>query len=530
MMSREIKIWAALSASGLLLTAAFPKASVDGLAWLALVPLLWALNGAAPGAAYRRGFLFGLVHFAALLYWLVPTMVIYGHLSAPLSVGILLLFAGVLSLLFVAPLTCAYVAAGRTPLSAVWLFPVMWVGFEYLRSFLFTGFPWALIGYSQIPRLQLIQVSDMVGVYGVSALIALANVSLFMGWQALCGGSWQGRRVSGRLGAAGIVAAAGLTVLAWGYGELRIREIDRIAAAAPVVRAAVIQGNIEQSQKWDPAFQAATIERYIRLSLAAGEQHPDLIVWPESSAPFYFLREVPPTRMLLAGVAAADTYFLIGAPAFEHRGPETDYFNRAYLLGPGARVLGHYDKSHLVPFGEYTPYKEYLPFLGKMVAHVGDFAAGPKGRTLDWNGRALGVQICYEIIFPALSRALTRNGAALLITITNDAWYGTTAGPYQHFELAVLRAVENRRALVRAANTGISGFIDPAGRVLDRTGLMVEAARVRPLPLLEVETLYTRHGDLFAAGCLVITLAAAGWGWRQSRRRPAAPALSHGGN
>ncbi|RPJ76477.1 MAG: apolipoprotein N-acyltransferase, partial [Desulfobacteraceae bacterium] len=390
MASKEVNIWAALSASGLLVTAAFPKASLDWLAWLALVPLLGALNGASAGEAYRRGFIFGLVHFASLLYWLVPTMVIYGHLPAPLAVGILLLFAAVLSLIFVAPMTCAFVAAGRTPLSAWCLFPVMWVGFEYLRSFLFTGFPWALLGYSQIPRLQLIQLSDIVGVYGVSALIALANGALFMGWLALRGGAWQGRRVGRRLAVAGISAAAGLAALVWGYGELRIREIDRISAAAPVVRAAVIQGNIAQSQKWDPAFQAATIETYIRLSLAIRDQNPELIVWPESSAPFYFLREVPPTRMLLAGVAAADTYFVIGAPAFEQRGPETDYYNRAYLLGPGGRVLGHYDKSHLVPFGEYTPYKEYLPFLGKMVAHVGDFVAGPKGRTLTWNGRTLG--------------------------------------------------------------------------------------------------------------------------------------------
>ena len=125
------------------------------------------------------------------------------------------------------------------------------------------------------------------------------------------------------------------------------------------------------------------------------------------------------------------------------------------------RMLGTYDKAHLVPYGEFTPFKEYLPFLGKIVEHVGDFVAGPQGMTLDWQGRKLGIQICYEIIFPELSRLLTKNGAALLVNITNDAWYGTTAGPYQHFSLVALRAVENRRALARVANTGISGFVDP---------------------------------------------------------------------
>jgi apolipoprotein N-acyltransferase len=153
-----------------------------------------------------------------------------------------------------------------------------------------------------------------------------------------------------------------------------------------------------------------------------------------------------------------------------------------------------------------------------MVEHVGDFKAGEKGKTLAWMGRELGIQICYEIIFPGLSRAQVQNGASLLITITNDAWYGTTAGPYQHFSLAVLRAVENRRPLARAANTGISGFVDPAGRVLGATPLMVEAAVVRELPLLEFRTFYTRFGDVFAAACLIISVAAALWA--QVQRRP----------
>lgn len=522
MKKKELKTWAGLILSGLLLTAAFPKASFDGLAWLALLPLLWSLNGTAPKEAFRRGLIFGIAHFCSLLYWLVPTMVIYGHLPALLSVGILFLFACVLSLVFVAPMTFGFVAVGRTPLRALLFFPVLWVGFEYLRSFLFTGFPWALLGYSQIPRLQLIQLSDIVGVYGVSALIAMANAALFFCALAILRRSWQGAPVTGRLAIGSVAAAAGLLALALGYGGLRIETIDRMASTAPTVRVAVIQGNIEQSQKWDPAFQAATIEKYVRLSLSTRDRKPELIVWPESAAPFYFLREVPPTRMLLEGVAAADTYFLIGAPAFEPQGPAVKYYNRAYLIGPGGRVLGHYDKAHLVPFGEYTPFKEYLPFLGKIVEHVGDFAAGPKGRVLDWGEYRLGVQICYEIIFPQLSRLLTQNGAGLLITITNDAWYGTTAGPYQHFSLATLRAVENRRALVRAANTGISGFIDPVGRVLDPTALMVEAAVTRPVPLLDAETLYTRHGDLFAAGCLAVSIVGVGWGWWSARRNRSA--------
>ena len=515
----DIKTILILVLSGLLLTAAFPKMSQDRLAWLALVPLLWALNDAGPREAFRRGLVFGIAHFLSLLYWLVPTMVIYGHLPVVLSVSILFIFAAVLSLLFIAPMTCGFALAGRTPLRVLLFFPVFWVGFEYLRSFLFTGFPWELLGYSQHSRLQLIQISDIVGVYGVSGLIALANTALFLATLVVCRKAWRGRPIAGRMAIGGIAAAAVLVGLTWAYGELRIREIDRLASAAPTARVAVVQGNIEQSQKWESAFQAATIENYIRLSLSTRPQQPELIVWPESAAPFYFLKEVPPTRMLIEGVVENGTYFLIGAPAFELKGRAADYFNRAYLIGPGGEVLGTYDKAHLVPYGEFTPFKEYLPFLGKIVEHVGDFVAGTKGMTLDWQGRKLGIQICYEIIFPELSRLLTKNGAALLVNITNDAWYGTTAGPYQHFSLVVLRAVENRRALARAANTGISGFIDPVGRVLDPTPLMEEAAVTRALPLLTTETIYTRFGDVFAFLCLAIAMVGAGWGWFRSKQR-----------
>jgi apolipoprotein N-acyltransferase len=510
-LKNELKTSGVAILSGMLLTAAFPKVELHGLAWVALVPLLWALKKVKPGEAFRLGMLFGIAHYGSLLYWLVPTMVIYGHLPSLLSVGILFLFAAILSLLFTAPFLWAFTLAARTPGQVLWCFPVFWVGSEFLRSFLFTGFPWELLGYSQYRQLHLIQLSDIVGVYGVSGVLAVANTAIFLGCLAVSRQPWRGQPVKPRFALGAVAAAALLVAGAWTYGELRIAQIDRLAAAGPKARVAAVQGNIEQSQKWDPAFQVAAIEKYVRLSLSTRPQHPDLVVWPESAAPFYFLAEGPPTRMVMQGIMASGAFFLIGAPSFELRGKEADYFNSAYLVGPTGAVLGKYDKAHLVPYGEYTPFKDYLPFLGKMVEHVGDFKPGIQGQTLDMQGRKLGVQICYEIIFPALSRAMVLNGAALLITITNDAWYGTTAGPYQHFSLAVLRAVENRRPLVRAANTGISGFIDPVGRLLDLTPLMEEAAVVRELTLLDTETLYTRFGDILAATCLIGSIAIAAW-------------------
>jgi apolipoprotein N-acyltransferase len=295
---------------------------------------------------------------------------------------------------------------------------------------------------------------------------------------------------------------------AWFYGAFRIKSIDALARNSAFEKIAVVQGNIEQSLKWDPAFQIETIRKYTRLSRQADNQKPDLIVWPETATPFYFLYDKRLSEMVLRGIREIATHFLIGSPSFSQKDNRTAYFNSAYLMDPDGKAIGKYDKAHLVPYGEYVPLKRWFPFLGKMVAEVGDFVAGKKGETLAWNDYKLGVLICYEIIFSDLSRAVTKNGAAVMVNITNDAWYGRTSAPYQHFSMAVLRAVENRRSLIRAANTGISGFIDPVGRVTASTQLFTDAALTRNVPFLKNVTFYTRYGDLFARLCLAITLFA----------------------
>ena len=190
------------------------------------------------------------------------------------------------------------------------------------------------------------------------------------------------------------------------------------------------------------------------------------------------------------------------------------YYNSAYLLGPSGEVLGKYDKVHLVPYGEYVPLRRFFPFLGKLVEAVGDFESGKQGQVLSFNTEKLGVLICFEAIFPELARAAVRNGAQLLVNITNDAWFGTSSAPYQHLSMAVFRSVENHRAMVRAANTGISAFIDPAGRLLDKTPLFQEAVQTHSLPLMREQTLYARHGDLFAIGCILLCIAIYLWAFR----------------
>ena len=179
------------------------------------------------------------------------------------------------------------------------------------------------------------------------------------------------------------------------------------------------------------------------------DQNPDLVVWPETATPFYFLSNTRLSGMVKKGVRLAGSSFLIGSPAFTSKGNILRYYNSAYLLNPDGRVSAKYDKAHLVPFGEYVPFKKWVPFLGKIVENVGDFKTGRKGDTLRWGNHRLGVQICFEVIFPKLSRAMVQNGANLLVNITNDAWFGRTSAPYQHFSMAVFRAVENKRSLIR---------------------------------------------------------------------------------
>jgi apolipoprotein N-acyltransferase len=302
------------------------------------------------------------------------------------------------------------------------------------------------------------------------------------------------------------MAAFGLTLL---YGHWRLNDVTKRMTASPKARVAVIQGNIDQAIKWNPAFQIDTVKKYNRLSASIIEQHPDLIVWPESATPFFFLYDIKPSELVFEGIHQTAKDYLIGSPSFVRQNDVAKYFNSAYLISPQSKTMGKYDKTHLVPYGEYVPFKKWLPFLGKIVAQVGDFEAGAIGNTLQWKDQKIGVQICYEIIFPGLSRAMARNNASLLINITNDAWFGTTSGPYQHFSMAVFRAVENKRSLARAANTGISGFIDPAGRILAATALLEEAAVVRPLPLLKEKTVYTIIGDLFARLCMAVVVLAA---------------------
>jgi apolipoprotein N-acyltransferase len=520
---KEHKWRYALAAScGLLLTGAFPKFGLHWLAWFALVPLLMAIRGQGVKLSFQIGFVAGLVHFLTLVYWVAYTMRTYGYLPWPVCLSVLVLLSAVLAL-YVALFSAVVASLNLKPAAGILMIPLVWVAAEYLRAILFTGFPWELLGSSQYRNLHIIQISDIFGVYGISALIALVNTVIAFLIPYRIGKTAREKFTGKKFAAAAVGTALLLLTLTWAYGEWRLRTVDRLSKSAPSVLAAVVQGNIDQSVKWHPDFQVATVDKYLRLSNEIIDRQPEIVVWPETALPFYFGHNKPLTERVSGGLQKMRTDFLFGSPSFSRRPREVDYYNSAFLTDANGRVLEKYSKAHLVPFGEYVPLKRWLPFLGKMVAQVGDFTAGKIGETIAWRNHRLGVLICYEAIFPYISRAVVNNGATLLVNITNDAWYGFTAAPYQLFSITVFRAIENRRALVRAANTGISGFIDPAGRILSKTDLFTEDAETMKVPLLTDRTFYTRFGDIFARFGLALALVLVGGkaaaSFRRRRRR-----------
>ncbi len=507
--------WALLS--GLLLTAAFPDIGLEWMAWVALAPLLLAIRDRRPGAAFRLGFMAGFVHYATLVYWVVHTMRTYGHLPLYLAVPALFLLAAYLAL-YPALFSAALAGTGRHPLAAWAMVPVCWTGLEYLRATLFTGFPWELLGYSQFQRTGLIQIADLAGPYGLSFLLAMGNgtVALLFLWAT--GWLWRDRAVTRRCAVMSVLIFGTCLAATLIYGHRRMETIDRQAAAAETLRVTAIQGNIPQTVKWDPEHREGTVATYLSLTEEAAEEGSQLAVWPETATPFHFFHHRRFTRMVLEGVRSTGIPLLTGTPYAEREGDDYRFYNSALLIRPDGTAAGRYDKVHLVPYGEYVPLQRWMPFVQKLVQQVGDFEAGEMGQVLAADGYRLGTLICYEIIFPALARSATDSGATLLVNLTNDAWYGRTAAPYQHFSMAVFRAVENRRALVRAANTGISGFIDPVGRVAGTTPLFTTTRTSRAVPLMQTRTVYTARGDRFALGCLVLTAIGIAGAWTGRRK------------
>ena len=461
----------------------------------------------------RRIFLLGLatggVYFAGTLYWLVETMTTFGGLATPLAAFAAALLVAYLSLfpaVFALALARLHRAFGTT---ALLLAAPVWVATELGRQYVWDGFPWALLGYSQVTVLPVAQVVSIVGVYGLSGILALvasaaAMVALDATWRR-----WA------------FVAATVLLVAATTFwGSARLRDSRLVSSGSPI-RVAVLQGNIAQEDKWNPELRDAITDRYVQMTrdaLAAGAR---FIIWPESSTPFYFERDIIRGGAIRRLAAEHQATLLIGSDQVEplRASPAADeasseYYNAAFLVKPDGQVGAVYRKMHLVPFGEYVPLKTLLFFVGPIVEAVSAFTPGRDPVLLPVGENRASTAICYEVIFPSLIRRFVLDGSELLTTITNDAWYGRSSAAYQHWEQASMRAIEQGRYLARAANTGISGFVDPYGRVLQASDLFEPAVLVQDVRFLQHRTIYNRIGDVVAWLSLALVAAALLATWR----------------
>ena len=500
------KNWTALSArqvllailSGVLLTASFPPGKLSFLVWPALVPLLKRLDNGSPSLAFRLGFITGLSHYLTLIYWIVVVLGHYGNMSTLVSLGPFFLLSLYLAL-YPAIFSClsAYIRGSRF---AVTFMASFWVGLEYVRASALTGFPWCLLGYTQYGQSYLIQIADLFGVYGLSFLIVIINGFLFMlffNHDARNNASFKWE----------ILMIALMAVGALAYGHYRLSEEPVGEATRPYVNTLIVQGNIDQSIKWESAYQAETMATYQRLTRKGYNFKPDLIVWPETAAPFFFQNNAEFSPIIFSIAKESKAALIFGSPAYEQIGRTINYYNRAYLIISDDLPLQYYDKVHLVPFGEYIPLKKILSFINRLVPAAGDFVSGDKIAPLNCNDLSIGILICFEAIFPELARAQTRGGADILVNITNDAWFGMTSAPYQHLAMAVFRAVENRRPMIRAANTGFSAYIGPQGNIVALSNLFCEEALKASVEISKPSlTVYARFGDLFAISLLVISL------------------------
>ncbi len=485
----------------LLILSFLPAANLEILAWIALLPLFFALRNKSKGRAFLLSYLCGIIFWLGIIYWLIN--VTFAGLI--LLVIYLALYFGLFGLI----VSCCPLSTVRYPLFFI---PSIWVLLEYLRSHLFTGFGWALLGYSQYLNLPIIQIAGITGVWGVSFLVMMVNALIYSildtRYAILV------KKQKSRLSVVHHLLACLLLFLCLGHGFYKLHRASGIEHRAPL-KISVIQGNIPQIIKWKETARDKILKEYLRLSRIAADDNPDLIIWPESALPGILETEPYLKQKLKALVDSIRIPLLLGAVSLGGN----NYYNSAILISKQGKFIQRYDKLHLVPFGEYIPLKGTFGFL-ETVVPIGDFIPGRKYTVFSLESESRGqeaenfsVLICFEDIFPGISRQFVKKGADLLVNITNDAWFGDTSSPYQHLSASVLRAVENGVYLVRAANTGISGFITPQGQIeplIDNDSgkqTFISGYKTKTIFLeFKQNSFYTRWGDWFIMACGIIVL------------------------
>ena len=460
---------------------------------------LEASSGARrPTRAFGLGLATGIVYFLGTLYWTAQVMATYGGLPVPVGILVSLLLAGYLAVFPGLFALLLWEAIRRLGVTGLWLAPAFWVATEWVRSWFGFGggFPWVLLGSSQAPAIPVAQFASLTGVYGLSALVVLIS--------AAAAGVALDRRRGTAVAAVGVLLLVGGVA---GWGASRVSAGALLEQGTPA-RIGLVQGAVEQEIKHDRRFQNDILARYLALSRQVIQAGADVVIWPESSTPFFFDLEstlAAPVREL---AALTRTPLIIGTEQMEadRVGAADRYYNSAVLVGPDGRTRSAYRKMRLVPFGEYVPLKSLLFFVGPLVEAVSDFSAGEEAVVFDADGRRISIAICYESVYPSIAQAFVEGGSELLATITNDAWFGRSSAAYQHWDQGALRAIEQGRYVVRAANTGISGAVDPYGRALVTTPLFEPAAVTVDVRLLQSRTIYSRTGDVVVWGAVALTL------------------------
>ena len=490
--------------AAVLLSLSFSSFNLWVFAWCAFIPLFIALENKSLRQSFKIGYLCGIIFWSFSIYWLIHVTLI-GQI-------ILILYLAIYFGIF----GCAVYFLRFFSLTSCLVFlPCTWVLLEYLRSYLFTGFPWALIGFSQYKNLLVIQIADITGAWGVCFLVVFVNTALYLALRK-------------RLGIKVFLISLTLLFVSLGYGFYRLSYKPDLRMPRDWFKVSVVQGNIPQNLKWDKQAIGFIQDSYKELTNVASQGNPDLIIWPEASVPGVLGQDDAQFSQVFSQARQINTDLLVGAVSYSGG----NYFNSALFIDKLGEPVATYSKLHLVPFGEYVPLKNIFPFL-QTIAPIGDIEPGrdytifkqtantsrPTDHTVPLgyfartyqSGLNFGVLICFEDLFPELSREFVKRGAKFLVNITNDAWYKQGSAPYQHFAASVFRAVENHVYLARAANTGISGFIDPFGRLLsivqDTRGkeIFVKGFCSQNICLAPTgRTIYNRYGDFFIIFCLVL--------------------------
>lgn len=497
------------AASGLALGLAFPKFDFNLLAWVALVPLLYAVEGLRLRGVFGYSMLQGFVFYVLSLYWAVIPLHTFADAPMWMAVGPMLLLSAVEALFVAGTVVGATFVTRRLRIPIVLTLPIAWAAVEWLRTFFPIGFPWNLVGYTAYRNLDLIQFAEITGVFGVSALIVFFNAVIYTVISA--------PSAANRLKIVSLSALTASMLAAAVFSTLRISQLGNEKYDGSL-KIAMVQGDIPQSIKWDPNFRPASFKVYVDQTLRAAKDHPDLIVWPEAAAAFYVqpdnvyplaaLSSDAEYRQRLVQLAReAHTPILFGAPALRFTPEEIDSFNRAYLVSADGKIVDYYDKIDLAPFAEYVPARKLFGFfVHKVVVGLGEFVPGTRQTLFDVKGAKLAVLICYEGIFPDLSRRAVAGGTDILVNITNDAWYGHSSAPYQLLAMSALRSVETHTPMVRVANTGISAVIEADGSITARTELFARGTEIRTVHWRHGGTIYTMVGDLFAEACFGLTI------------------------